>query len=171
MFAGSPLPRVVWNVRGENPDNEHGIRIGENVVANVLRIDHVRRESHGTELVCEASNMQNTVQLSTSVTMNVYRESDKTPWRDRTTDLIANLISQNASREMYSLDFRIKPWNDFNLIFKHNIIIRVKAIGIRITVGPFGKREWYATRLHLFWRVYRFSAIYKNSSTGIRGTT
>lgn len=46
----------------------------DNTVANVLRIDHVRRENLGRKLICEASNMPNIIQLSTSVTMNVYRK-------------------------------------------------------------------------------------------------
>jgi len=74
FHAGNPLPRLIWNIRGENIDSTYGIKIDDNTVANVLRIDHVRRESHGKKLICEASNMLNTIQLSTSVTMNVYRK-------------------------------------------------------------------------------------------------
>lgn len=73
-FAGNPLPSVTWNVRGDNPNNVRGIALDNNTVANVLRIDRVHRESHGKMLVCEASNIPNTFQLSKSVTMNVYCE-------------------------------------------------------------------------------------------------
>jgi hypothetical protein len=62
----------MWNVRGESA--EYTYNTDENTVTSVLRIDRVHRESLGRKLVCEASNIQNTIQLTTSVTMNVYRE-------------------------------------------------------------------------------------------------
>jgi len=68
------LPRLTWNVQGENIESTDNIKIDDNTVENVLRIDHVHRESLGRKLICEASNMQNTIQISTSVTMNVYRK-------------------------------------------------------------------------------------------------
>jgi hypothetical protein len=64
----------MWNIRGENIDSSYEMKIDDNTVANVLRIDHVHRENLGRELICEASNMPNTIQVSTSVTMNVYRK-------------------------------------------------------------------------------------------------
>lgn len=72
FYAGNPLPSLRWNIRGENIDSTYDIEIDDNTVANVLRIDHVRRENLGRKLICEASNMPNIIQLSTSVTMNVY---------------------------------------------------------------------------------------------------
>ncbi|XP_025422622.1 hemicentin-1-like [Sipha flava] len=69
-YDGNPLPRVMWNVRGESA--EYTYNTDENTVTSVLRIDRVHRESLGRKLVCEASNIQNTIQLTTSVTMNVY---------------------------------------------------------------------------------------------------
>jgi len=74
FHAGNPLPRLTWNIRGENIDSTYDIKIDESTVANVLRIDRVYRESLGKTLICEASNMPNTIQLSTSVTMDVYRK-------------------------------------------------------------------------------------------------
>ncbi|XP_029346856.1 hemicentin-1 [Acyrthosiphon pisum] len=73
-YDGNPLPRLTWNIRGENNiiDSTYGIEIDDTTVANVLRIDHVHRENLGRKLICEASNMPNTIQISTSVTMNVY---------------------------------------------------------------------------------------------------
>ncbi|CAI6357930.1 unnamed protein product [Macrosiphum euphorbiae] len=73
-YDGNPLPRLTWNIRGENnlDSTIYGIEIDDNTVANVLRIDHVHRENLGRKLICEASNMKNTIQISTSVTMNVY---------------------------------------------------------------------------------------------------
>ncbi|XP_060858904.1 hemicentin-1-like [Metopolophium dirhodum] len=72
-YDGNPLPRLTWNIRGENNiDSTYGIEIDDSTVANVLRIDHVHRENLGRKLICEASNMPNTIQISTSVTMNVY---------------------------------------------------------------------------------------------------
>ncbi|XP_050531047.1 hemicentin-1-like isoform X1 [Daktulosphaira vitifoliae] len=71
-YDGRPLPRVMWNIRGENEDTAYGMRISDTAVANTLRIAKVRRENLGKTLVCEASNVANAVQLSTSVTINVY---------------------------------------------------------------------------------------------------
>lgn len=74
FYTGNPLPRLRWNVRGEDIDSTYGIEMNDNTVANVLRIDHVHRENLGKKLICEASNMPNIIQISTSVTMNVYRK-------------------------------------------------------------------------------------------------
>lgn len=71
---GNPLPHVTWNILGENLGHSYSIRRNGNTVANVLRIDRVYRENHGKRLVCEASNLPNTIQLSASVIMDVYRE-------------------------------------------------------------------------------------------------
>lgn len=74
FFTGHPSPRVMWNVRGDNINDMYGTRIDDQTVANVLRIDRVHRTNLGRKFVCEASNVPNTVQLSTSVTVDVYRE-------------------------------------------------------------------------------------------------
>ncbi|XP_050439525.1 hemicentin-1-like [Adelges cooleyi] len=71
-YDGHPLPRVMWNIRGDNEDTAYGTRIGDTAVANTLRIAQVRRENLGKTLICEASNIANAVQLSTSVVINVY---------------------------------------------------------------------------------------------------
>lgn len=75
VFTGTPLPRVTWNVRGDDPAvDDRGYPIDDETVTNVLRIDRIHRDSHGKLLICEASNVPDVVQLTMAVVMDVYRK-------------------------------------------------------------------------------------------------
>lgn len=81
VLTGNPLPRVTWNVRGDDPAaNDRGFGIDDDTVTNVLRIDRVHRDNHGKLLVCEASNVPDVVQLTVAVVMDVYREYNNTEY-------------------------------------------------------------------------------------------